>query len=94
MTLDTDSRELRENIERICRSSSSSESLVEGIIEVGDSMVSKGKFDDASAAYHAVLTMQPDNEVARTKLVHLNIMQWRFKDAARILVDGYRRKMK
>jgi len=93
LSFDVDDVELKRRVELIIWTEDTKEKAVEKIIELADSMVLEGQLDEAVPVYQLALDMQPDNSVVRTKLVHLYVLQWRFADAARILVAGYRRQV-
>jgi len=84
---------LKKQVETICWSSQSKAAAVEQILSLADAMVKEGKLDEVVPLYQIALDLQPDNTVARTRLVHLYVLQWRFADAAKILVEGYRRQI-
>jgi len=85
---------VRDRVESIWRSSRSREKALENMIAFADSLASEGRTDDAGAVYRVVLDLQPENAAVRTKLIHLYVVRWRFADAARVLVEGYRRQMR
>ncbi len=86
--------ELREKIEKIGWASESREEAARKITAIADSMVMEGKLDNSVPVYQIALDLAPDNNVVRTKLVHLFVLQWNFADAAKTLVDGSRRQFK
>ncbi len=93
VSIDVEDPKLKEQVEKICWSSESKEDAIREISALADSLMSKGKLDVAVPVYQVVLSLEPDDQEVRTKLVHLNVVRWRFADAAKILVEGFRRNM-
>lgn len=93
ISLDVEDTELKKRLEIIIWTEETKEKAVAKVIELADSMVLEGKLDEAVPVYQFALDMQPDNTVVRAKLVHLYVLQWRFADAAKILVAGYRKQI-
>ncbi|MCX7704019.1 MAG: DUF4388 domain-containing protein [Planctomycetota bacterium] len=84
---------LKNQVETICWTEKTKEAAVVRIVELADSMVKEGRLDEVVPVYQFALDLQPDNAVVRTKLVHLYVLQWRFADAAKVLVEGYKRQI-
>ena len=88
-----DDEDLKKRLESLVWGAATKEEAVRETLALADSMVREGKLDEAVPVYRLALDLEPDNKAVRTKLVHLYVLQWRFADAAKVLVEGYRRRL-
>lgn len=88
-----DDAELKKKLDTIIWGAASKEQAIADVLNLADSMVREGKLDEAVPVYRLALDLAPDNKTVRTKLVHLYVLQWRFADAAKVLVEGYKRRL-
>ena len=88
-----DDPDLKKQLDALIWGASSKEEAIREVIALADSMVREGKLDEAVPVYRIALDLDPDNKTVRTKLVHLYVLQWRFADAAKVLIEGYRRRL-
>ena len=88
-----DDADLKKRLESLLWGAATKEEAVREILTLADAMVREGKLDEAVPVYRIALDLEPDNKSVRTKLVHLYVLQWRFADAAKVLVEAYRRRL-
>ncbi|MCX7704525.1 MAG: DUF4388 domain-containing protein [Planctomycetota bacterium] len=94
LSFDAADPQVKEKLKEICHKTASKEEAINEILSFADEMQLSGRVDDAVAVYQSLLDLEPDNSTIRTKIVHAYLSRWRFAEAAKVLVEGYRRQMK
>ncbi len=93
MAVEIDDAELKKRVETILWSAETKRRAVDEMVSLADGMIREGRLDDTVPLYRLILDIDPDNQIVRTKLVHLCVLQWKFAEAAKVLVEGYRRTL-
>ncbi|MFH1422230.1 MAG: DUF4388 domain-containing protein [Planctomycetota bacterium] len=90
MNWEVEDSELRAKIDVMYWGSKTKEEAAKKITDLADNMLMNGQLDESVPVFNSALQIFPGNMNVRSKLVHLYVLQWKFGEAARILVDGYK----
>ena len=79
----------REKFRSITAGASSEAQVARSLIEISDMVLKAGDVETASQILSAGLKLVPGNNILRQKIIRTYMDQWKFAEAARLLVEGY-----